>query len=49
MSPCKIWIEQCEAARNIEDNFGTDSERVLHDFNPLMRYFVKMWRLGIQA
>src|SRR6516225_9491077 len=24
MKPCKIWIEQCEAARNIEDNFGTD-------------------------
>jgi hypothetical protein len=24
MNPCKIWIEQCEAARNIEDNFGTD-------------------------
>jgi hypothetical protein len=21
---CKIWIEQCEAARGIEDNFGTD-------------------------
>ena len=20
----KIWIEQCEAARSIEDNFGTD-------------------------
>jgi hypothetical protein len=22
--PCKIWIEQCEAARGIEDEFGTD-------------------------
>ena len=22
--PCKIWIEQCEAARTIEDEFGTD-------------------------
>ena len=21
--PCKIWIEQCEAARGIEDEFGT--------------------------
>ena len=21
---CKIWIEQCEAARNIEGEFGTD-------------------------
>lgn len=24
MDPCKIWIEQCEAARGIEDEFGTD-------------------------
>ena len=24
MALCKIWIEQCEAARNIEDEFGTD-------------------------
>lgn len=24
MEPCKIWIEQCEAARGIEDEFGTD-------------------------
>jgi hypothetical protein len=24
MEPCKIWIDQCEAARRIEDNFGTD-------------------------
>jgi len=24
MNPCKIWIEQCEAARGIEDQFGTD-------------------------
>ena len=24
MNPCKIWIEQCEAARGIEDEFGTD-------------------------
>ena len=24
MEPCKIWIEQCEAARRIEDEFGTD-------------------------
>ena len=24
MDPCKIWIEQCEAARSIEDEFGTD-------------------------
>ena len=24
MEPCKIWIEQCEAARRIEDDFGTD-------------------------
>ncbi len=24
MEPCKIWIEQCNAARNIEDEFGTD-------------------------
>ena len=23
MNPCKIWIEQCEAARRIEDEFGT--------------------------
>jgi hypothetical protein len=22
--PCKIWIEQCEATRDIEDQFGTD-------------------------
>ena len=21
---CKIWVEQCEAARGIEDQFGTD-------------------------
>ncbi len=24
MNPCKIWIEQSEAARNIENEFGTD-------------------------
>ena len=24
MQTCKIWIEQCEAARSIEDEFGTD-------------------------
>lgn len=24
MQPCKIWIEQCEAARNIEAGFGSD-------------------------
>ena len=24
MNPCKIWIDQCDAARNIEDQFGTD-------------------------
>jgi hypothetical protein len=24
MELCKIWIEQCEAARGIEDEFGTD-------------------------
>jgi hypothetical protein len=22
MKPCKVWIEQCKAARRIEDNFG---------------------------
>ena len=25
MKPSKIWFEQCEAARNIEDEFGTDN------------------------
>ncbi len=24
MIPCKIWVEQCKAARRIEDEFGTD-------------------------
>jgi len=24
MKPCKIWIDQCNAARHIEDEFGTD-------------------------
>jgi hypothetical protein len=24
MKLCKIWIEQCEAAKGIEDDFGTD-------------------------
>ena len=24
MKLCKIWIEQCDAARNVEDDFGTD-------------------------
>ena len=24
MKPCKIWIEQCDAARGIKDDFGTD-------------------------
>jgi hypothetical protein len=24
MELCKIWIEQCEATRGIEDEFGTD-------------------------
>ena len=24
MKPCKIWIEQCEAAETIEAEFGTD-------------------------
>jgi hypothetical protein len=23
MNPCKIWIEQCAAARGIEDEFST--------------------------
>jgi hypothetical protein len=23
MEPCKVWIEQCKAARRIEDEFGT--------------------------
>ena len=23
-NPCKIWIEQCDATRHIEDEFGTD-------------------------
>ncbi len=25
MNPCKVWIEQCEAARRIEDDFGTQN------------------------
>ncbi len=25
MKPSKCWIEQCEAARNIEDEFGTEN------------------------
>ncbi len=24
MEPCKVWADQCEAARRIEDDFGTD-------------------------
>lgn len=24
IEPCKIWIEQCKAAKRIEDDFGTD-------------------------
>ena len=24
MKLCKIWIEQCKAARGIEEDFGTD-------------------------
>jgi hypothetical protein len=24
MGLCKVWIEQCESARRIEDEFGTD-------------------------
>src|SRR6202040_4038974 len=24
MEPCKMWIEKCDAARMIEDEFGTD-------------------------
>lgn len=24
MRPCKVWIEQCNAARKIDDQFGTD-------------------------
>ena len=24
MKLCKIWIEQCDAARNVEDDFGTE-------------------------
>jgi hypothetical protein len=24
MEPCNMWIEKCEAARMIEDEFGTD-------------------------
>ena len=24
MDSCKVWVEQCEAARRIEDEFGTD-------------------------
>jgi hypothetical protein len=22
MEPCKVWVEQCDAARRIEDEFG---------------------------
>src|SRR5438552_9177 len=25
MEPCKIWVEQCVAARNIEDKFGIEN------------------------
>ena len=25
MKPCKIWVEQCEAARGIEDECGTQT------------------------
>jgi hypothetical protein len=25
MNPSKIWVEQCEAARKIEDDFGTQN------------------------
>ena len=32
MEPCKIWIEQCEAARGIEDEFGTQ---------PALKYLVE--------
>jgi hypothetical protein len=28
MEPCKVWIEQCEAARRIEDVYGTDKALV---------------------
>jgi hypothetical protein len=24
MNPCRVWLEQCDAAREIEDEFGTD-------------------------
>ena len=24
MELCKVWVEQCDAARSIEDEFGTD-------------------------
>src|SRR5262245_12621773 len=24
MEPCRVWVEQCDAARRIEDDFGTD-------------------------
>jgi len=24
MNPCRVWVEQCDAARAIEDEFGTD-------------------------
>lgn len=24
MNPCRVWLEQCDAAREIEDDFGTD-------------------------
>jgi hypothetical protein len=24
MEPCKVWVEVCDAARMIEDEFGTD-------------------------
>jgi hypothetical protein len=24
MEPCKVWVEQCDAARTIQDRFGID-------------------------
>ena len=31
MEPHRIWIEQCEAARDIEDEFGTQHRQCTRD------------------
>ena len=48
MEFCKIWVEQCEAARRIEAEFGTDKALDYLKRKDTDRYADLIRRLGIR-